>query len=119
MSFFFFCFNEKFILLFLLVKSGYGQDDVPDSVVDVIHDKLVDVLPISHYCLLKEIVVLFKKIVEHCSVNKMTQNNLFIVIIPTLKCAPSLIALAMDKTETLLSDNMFTTKAPPVEYKRR
>lgn len=94
------------------MKSGYGTDDVSDNVVDTIHDKLVDVLPISHYCLLKEIVGLFNKIVEHSAVNKMTQNNLFIVIIPTLQCAPSLIALAMDKTDILLCDNMFTAIAP-------
>ena len=106
---FFFC---LFVCLFVTVKSGYGQGDVPDKIVEIIHDKLVEVLPISHYCLLKEIVVLFNSIVEHCSTNKMTQNNLFIVIIPTLQCAPSLLALAMEKTDVLLCDNMFTIKAP-------
>ena len=90
------------------MKSGYVEGKVPDEVVEAIHDKLVEKMPISHFCLFKELVVLFNKIVEHSATNKMTQNNLFIVIIPTLKCAPSLVALAMEKTSELLGNTMFT-----------
>jgi len=65
----------------------------------------LDDLPAENIALLRSLVLFFNDIVAHADNNKMNQNNLFIVFIPTLRVAPSLLALAMAHPEVLPKKN--------------
>ena len=87
-----------------------NQDDseepvnVDDSqVLDAVRMCLDD-LPADNLALLRCLVLFFNDVVAHADNNKMNQNNLFIVFIPTLRVAPSLLALAMAHPKELLAD---------------
>ena len=61
----------------------------------------LDDLPRENLALLRSLALFFNDIVAHADNNKMNQNNLFIVFIPTLRVAPSLLALAMAHPDDL------------------
>ena len=90
-----------------LKKAEFESKDLPDDYCEMINQTLVNKLSMSSMALLKELVRLFNKIVEKSSVNKMTLDNLFIVILPTLQCAPSVLAAMMAKPDALLGSDLF------------
>jgi hypothetical protein len=77
-------------------RGGEVQPDVLDEIRQCLHG-----LPLGHFELFAALVGLFTKVVANAAINKMTQNNLFIVVIPTIRCAPSLLAIAMEYTQIL------------------
>lgn len=90
-----------------LKKIDIDAKDLPDDYCEMINQTLVSKLSMSSMALLKELVRLFNKIVEKASINKMTLDNLFIVILPTLQCAPSVLAAMMAKPNALLGSDLF------------
>ena len=52
-------------------------------------------IPRCNVAVLQRLARLLRAVVAHRRTNLMTRNNLFIVLIPTLRCAPSLLALAI------------------------
>ena len=53
-------------------------------------------LPRDSTALLRCLALFLRDIAAHADRNRMDQNNLFIVLVPTLRIAPALLALAMD-----------------------
>lgn len=90
-----------------LKKAEFETRELPDDYCEMINQTLVNKLSMSSMALLKELVRLFNKIVEKSSINKMTLDNLFIVILPTLQCAPSVLAAMMAKPNALLGSDLF------------
>lgn len=90
-----------------LKKAEFESKELPDDYCEMINQTLVNKLSMSSMALLKELVRLFNKIVEKSSINKMTLDNLFIVILPTLQCAPSVLAAMMAKPDAILGSDLF------------
>ena len=90
-----------------LKKAEFGTKELSDDYCEMINQTLVSKLSMSSMALLKELVRLFNKIVEKSDVNKMTLDNLFIVILPTLQCAPSVLEAMMKKPNAILGSDLF------------
>lgn len=63
-------------------------------------------LPPAHLAVLHRLARLLRAVAAHADTNLMTRDNLFIVLLPTLRCAPSLLSLAM-----LRPDELFATSS--------
>lgn len=61
-------------------------------------------LPRAHRAVLHRLARLLRAVADHAPTNKMTRDNLFIVLLPTLRCAPTLLSLAL-----LRPDDLFAT----------
>eukprot|EP00727_Mastigamoeba_balamuthi_P003467 m51a1_g13117 hypothetical protein (592) ;mRNA; r:475-2769 len=85
----------------LLAGTQFAMGEpVPFAVMSQIRVLLGSVAPINIE-LLKALTDLLAEVVQHSNENKMTINNLFIVLIPAIKCAPSLLALALSPKDSL------------------
>jgi len=49
------------------------------------------------------LVLLLRAVVSHSDKNLMTRDNVFIVLLPTLRCAPNILSLLMEYPDELLA----------------
>ena len=67
-----------------------------------LRDKLAR-LPTANFELLKFLTFFFCSLASHSAVNKMTQSNILICIVPTLQCAAGIFIIGMNHFATIYS----------------
>ena len=59
-------------------------------------------LPPANLSVMLRLTKLLRAVIDHSDKNLMTRDNLFIVLLPTLRCAPNILALIMTYPDELL-----------------
>jgi len=72
------------------------------SIVNAVRYALIQ-LPACNLAVMHRLVMLLRAVVAHSNKNLMTRDNVFIVLLPTLRCAPNILALLMTYPDELLA----------------